>query len=120
MAPAAAPMTSGEKYYQPGGAAMFLNGDWTGRVIESTEDDSHKGRWSTMRIQGKADQKIAFICTYRACNQNIQSTVLTLFSNNNGATCEPQALKIPTLGNNLSQTCRNLLNHYEPRNMKYS
>ena len=44
MATASAPMTAGEKFYQPGGTAMFINGNWTGRVIDSTEDSTQMGR----------------------------------------------------------------------------
>jgi negative regulator of replication initiation len=74
LATSAAPMTGGEKFYQPGGTAMILNGDWTGRVIDCTEDASNMGRWSTMRLQGKEDKKLAFICAYRVCDQDIRST----------------------------------------------
>ena len=42
--------------------------------MDSTEDESNMGRWSTMRIQGKGENKIAFICAYQVCAQNIRTT----------------------------------------------
>ena len=41
IATAAAPMTVGESFYQPGRTAIFLNGDWTGLNDGAMVDNAH-------------------------------------------------------------------------------
>ena len=52
---------------------MFLNGYWTGRVIDCTEDSHDMGRWSTIRLQGSEGKKLAIVCGYRVVDTDIQT-----------------------------------------------
>jgi len=72
MATSAATEATGEKDYQPGGTALFLHGDCTGRVIDSSEDTHDMGRWSTIRLHGSEGKKLAIICGYRVVDSDMQ------------------------------------------------
>jgi exonuclease III len=72
MATSSATEATGDTEYQPGGTALFVHGDWTGRVIDSTEDSHNMGRWSTVRLQGSEGKKLAIICGYRVVNTDMQ------------------------------------------------
>ena len=52
----------------------MVNGEWTSRIIEGTEDDSYMGRWSVIRLQGKGNRKLAIICGYRPVKTEIRKT----------------------------------------------
>ena len=52
----------------------MVNGEWTSRIIEGTEDDSGMGRWSVIRLQGKGNRKLAIICGYRPVKTEMRTT----------------------------------------------
>ena len=74
LACSAAPMITGDRYYQPGGTSLMVNGEWTSRIIEGNEDESGMGRWSVMRLQGKGTRKLAVLCGYRPVKTEIRTT----------------------------------------------
>ena len=74
LACSAAPMITGDRYYQPGGTSLMVNGEWTSRIIEGNEDESGMGRWSVMRLQGKGNRKLAVLCGYRPVKTEIRTT----------------------------------------------
>lgn len=51
--------------YQPGGVAVWANGVYASRVIETTHDAY--GRWSTMTFRGKQNKKFMIISAYQTC-----------------------------------------------------
>jgi exonuclease III len=59
------------KKYQPGGTGIFMKDSWTTRVIECSEDSHKMGRWSTIRLQGKATKKMAIITGYRVTENDV-------------------------------------------------
>ena len=77
MATAPAPSSTGDSRYQPGGTALFVKGDWTGRILKTSEDTGDMGRWCTITIQGKGDIKLDIICGYRSVDQDIASAGTT-------------------------------------------
>ena len=71
LSASSSPMLVGEHFYQPGGVATFVTGDWTGRVADTSEDTSGMGRWATIELQGKRNSRLSIITAYRPTKADI-------------------------------------------------
>jgi hypothetical protein len=54
--------------YQPGGTATIVGGAWAGRA--TTANDSELGRWSEVRLEGKANKVVRIITAYGVIERN--------------------------------------------------
>jgi hypothetical protein len=57
-----------ETPYQPGGTATIVGGAWAGRA--TTANDSELGRWSEIRLEGKANKAVSIITAYGVIEKN--------------------------------------------------
>ncbi len=66
-----------DRPYKPGGAAMLITNEWTGRILNCDADNSGLGRWTTTTMTGKRHRKIAIISAYQVCQTSIHQCGFT-------------------------------------------
>jgi len=57
--------TASSSFFKPGGTAISINGNWSGRVIDRGWDPKKMGRWSYVTLNGKESKALTIITGYR-------------------------------------------------------
>ena len=59
--------TTCSSLYKPGGVGTIIDGKWSGRIKEKSQDWTNMGRWVTTTLSGKNDRNLTIYNCYR-CN----------------------------------------------------
>eukprot|EP00957_Ditylum_brightwellii_P079013 6009539-Ditylum_brightwellii.AAC.1 len=61
-------------YYQQGGTCTGVVGQLVGRIISSGTDESSLGRWSYIKIAGRANRQVCIVTAYSQEKRTKQET----------------------------------------------